>query len=587
MITADKTPHLAADIRKETLKLALKNAGRSVILLLVAGYFIAWLAWDSGSARMPVVIVVLTTVTGAWRLSLARYNSMELSPSLISRVEYEFAGNALLAGLLWSVATIGIYPDLPRTDAGVHIAVLIGSAAVAAHFLTLIPWSYAMLVVPSIGSLAAVSAFNEQVRSYPLVALCVIYTITLLTAGREYRNTATSAIEHALRADNAKADAEAGAIAKSQFLATMSHEIRTPMNGVLGSLELLRHSGLNTEQQRLARIAASSGTTLLAILDDVLDHSKIEAGKLTLSPVPTSLRDLVQSVAGLFRGNAESRGLYLHVRLADDTPDWVVVDGQRLKQVLLNLVNNAIKFTDRGGIDVLVRAESAATEYISVFFEVRDSGTGMTAAAVERLFSPFTQLDQAGNKTKQRGTGLGLSISQRIIEAMGSRIYVDSELGRGSRFFFTLKLALYNEEPPQLTNESAAGALDALNPLEGTVLVAEDDPVNRMIARSMLEQLGLKVVEAADGAEALALGASQAFDLVFMDCQMPIVDGYGATLKWREREKRLGEDRTPIVALTAYAFADDVIKTRRAGMDAHLTKPFTRKELVEQIRQWL
>jgi signal transduction histidine kinase/CheY-like chemotaxis protein len=589
----DNTADLAFEIRKALLMLALKNARRSIVVLLAAGYFVAWLGWKSGSPLMTALIATLSTLTVVWRFRIAQYGARAMTAALMRRAERELGGNALLAGVMWSLATLCIYHALRGTDASAHIVVLAGSAAIAAHFLTLVPFSYSLLVVPSIGALAIVSVFSADVRSYPVSALAIIYAVTLLAAGREYRKTAVSAIEHALSADRAmaslqraKQDAEAGAMAKSQFVATMSHEIRTPMNGVLGSLELLRHSGLNAEQQRLARIASSCGTTLLAILDDVLDHSKIEAGKLSLSPVPTSLHDLVGSVASLFEGNADAKGLYLHVRVDDGAPDWVVADGQRLKQVLLNLVSNAIKFTDRGGVDVSVQGR-ALGDHGDVLFEVRDTGVGMSASALTRLFAPFTQLEQDGSKARQQGTGLGLSISQRIAEAMGGRIDVESEPGRGTRFFFALRLPLYGDEPPPFVVETAAGALDGLHPMQGTALVAEDDPVNRMIARTMLEQLGLDVVEAADGAEALALGAVHRFDIVFMDCQMPKVDGYGAASKWREREKRAGEARTPIVALTANAFEEDVAKTRQAGMDAHLCKPFTRKQLQEQIRKWL
>ena len=584
---------LASQIRRELLKLALKNARRSVALLLLAGWFVAWLGWDSGSPRMAILTAVITAAAGGWRFMLGRHVSAELSRDRIDRVELELAGNALLSGLLWTAATAGIYPSLDPRTATLHVVVLIGSAAVAAHFMTLTRWSYALLVLPSIGTLALMSAFSEPVRSYPLVVLSIIYMATLLMAGREYRSTATRAIEHALKADSAivsllqaKQDAEAGMVAKSQFLATMSHEIRTPMNGVLGSIELLRRSGLNPEQQRLARTAASSGSTLMAILNDVLDHSKIEAGKLTLSAAPMSLHELVASVAGLFRGNAETRGLFLRLLVDDAAADWVVGDGQRLKQVLLNLVSNAIKFTDRGGVELAIKALASPAGQACLLFSVRDSGLGMSAEAVTRLFSPFMQVDHAASKTR-RGTGLGLSISQRIVEAMGSRIEVDSAPGEGSCFHFTLSLPLHESEPPPSVVETAAGALDPLSTIAGTVLIAEDDSVNRLIARSMLESLGLTVVEAADGLEALAQARMHAVDLVFMDCQMPNLDGYGTTRRWREREQRLGLPRTPIVAMTANAFEEDVARSRKAGMDGHLAKPYTRNQLREQVQQWL
>ena len=587
-----KSPAFDIQVRQELLHLALKNARRSVALLLVAGWFVAWLGWQAGAPRMALATAALAVIASAWRFALGRHSGNWSEPKQIVRIEHELVGNSLIAGLLWATATAGIYPLLDPRAASAHIVVLVGSAAIAVHFMTLVRWSYAMLVIPSIGMLALVSLLNESVRSYPVVVLSAIYMLTLLMAGREYRATAIRAIEHAVRAEGAieslrqaKEDAEAGAIAKSQFLATMSHEIRTPMNGVLGSLELLRRSGLNQDQQRLARTAASSGTTLMAILNDVLDHSKIEAGKLNLTAAPMSLHELVASVVALFRGNAEARGLSLFLRLDDAAADWVIGDSQRLKQVLLNLVSNAIKFTDHGGIELSVRAMSSEPGIARLVFAVRDSGVGLSKQAIERLFTPFTQFEQSEGKTR-KGTGLGLSISQRIVEMMGSSIKVESVPGEGSRFHFMLDLPLYEAEPPSAP-VTAAGALDPLSGMTGTVLVVEDESVNRMIARSMLESLGLTVVEAADGIEALAQARMHAFDLVFMDCQMPNLDGYAATLRWREREERLGLGRTPIVAMTANAFEEDIARTRDVGMDAHMTKPYTRQQLRELVRQWL
>jgi signal transduction histidine kinase/ActR/RegA family two-component response regulator len=577
------------------LQLALKNARRSVVLLLLAGWFVAWLGWTGDAHQIAGLVATLTLITVIWRFALGRHVHRQLTAQALGRVERELAGNSLLAGVMWAAATLGIYPVLEARTGSVLLVVLIGSAAVAAHFMTLVRWSYALLVIPSIGSLAVVSVLNEQVQSYPLAALAAIFAATLLLAGREYQTTATSAIRNALQSEaavaslvQAKEDAEAGAMAKSQFLATMSHEIRTPMNGVLGSLELLRRSGLTPDQKRLARTAASSGSTLMAILNDVLDHSKIEAGKLVLNPAAMSLHDLVASVAGLFRGNAQARGLFLRMQLDDAVPDWVVADSQRLKQVLLNLVSNAIKFTDRGGVELSVRSLSAQPGRARLVFCVRDSGVGMPAETRERLFSPFTQFAQEATK-RRRGTGLGLAISQRIVEAMESRIEVDSTVGEGSQFQFVLDVPLYEDERPAPVCETASGGLDGLSgvSIAGTVIVAEDEAVNRMIARSMLESLGLTVVEAADGLEALAQARMHVVDLVFMDCQMPNLDGYAATKRWREREQRLGMPRIPIVALTANAFEDDVMRCHAAGMDGHLAKPYTLDQLRTEVLQWL
>ena len=585
---------LAFDIRRELLALALRNAHRSVLLLLAAGWFVAWLGWANGLPRISAVAAALTALVSAWRWFIGRGELVEhVCEARVDRLEIQLAGNALLAGVLWAVATLAIYPWLDNRSGSALLVILVGSAAVAAQFMTLVRWSYMLLVMPSIGSLALVSIANDTVRSPPLAVLAVIYALTLLLTGREYRETAIRAIRHGLEVDRtnlqlqrAKEAAEAAALARSQFLATMSHEIRTPMNGVLGSLELLRRLGLNDEQRRLVRTAAASGESLMAILNDVLDHSKIEAGKLVLMPVPVSLHRVATAVATLFRANADAKGLVLDLEIDERAPDWVVADGQRLKQVLANLISNAIKFTDHGGVTLRLLAAAPTAHGVGAHFEVIDSGIGITPEGVQTLFSPFTQVAHNSTKTR-RGTGLGLAISQRIVEAMGGQIEVESQLGEGSCFRFALALSAHEGEHPPAPPETSAGMLDALGPIHGTVLVAEDDEVNRMIARAMLESLGLTVIEANDGLEALAVGIQLPPDLVFMDCQMPNLDGYGAAQRWRRREAEQGLRRTPIIAMTANAFDEDAARARAAGMDGHLAKPYTRVQLRDTVAQWL
>ena len=279
------------------------------------------------------------------------------------------------------------------------------------------------------------------------------------------------------------------------------------------------------------------------------------------------------------------RHLSLRLEFASDVVDWVVADGQRLKQVILNLVGNAIKFTESGEVVLRVVSRPAAGDCADVTFEVRDSGIGMSPEVVEELFEPFYQADGAPNR-RRGGTGLGLAISQRIAAAMGTRIGVESRPGKGSRFWFTLRLKV-DDAPHAATPDSALGGLDDTGPLTGTVLVVEDNEVNRMIARQVLLSLGVEVLEASDGAEALDVLEDQSVDLVLMDCQMPVMDGYVATRAIREREAKEGGRRLPIVALTADAFDDDAIRTREAGMDGHLGKPYTRGQLRSLLASWL
>lgn len=324
----------------------------------------------------------------------------------------------------------------------------------------------------------------------------------------------------------------------------------------------------------------------MAILNDVLDHSKIEAGKLVLSPAPLSLRALSGSVVTLFGGNAESKGLRLALRVDPTLDDWVIADAQRLKQVLLNLVGNAIKFTERGEVVLVLTQIGRKEDVVTVEFEIVDSGIGMTAESLSRLFQPFHQVDGSRSR-RQGGTGLGLAISARIVEAMGGRIDVRSQISGGSSFRFRLGLELdpapLHVPPP----DSSMGSLDGPSGLSGRVLVVEDNDVNRMIAKQILHSLGMQVIEAANGEEAIAILTRESVDVVLMDCQMPVLDGYAATREIRRLEAKSGLARVPILALTADAFDDDAHRARESGMDAHLAKPYARDQLRDLLQRWL
>ncbi len=373
--------------------------------------------------------------------------------------------------------------------------------------------------------------------------------------------------------EEARRAAEDASQAKSRFLAMMSHEIRTPLNGVLGALGLLTDVGLADAHQRLVDTARRSAESLLTLLNDILDLTKIEAGKVTLEPTPFALAGLVADALSLFAPRTRAKGLVIATAFAPDLPEGLRGDAGRIRQMLMNYLSNAVKFTDAGTITVTARRTADGEIEVAV----ADTGIGIAADQQNRLFREFDRLD-APRAHRVEGTGLGLMITRRLAELMGGSVGVDSTPGQGSRFWFRLPLEAC--DPPIVAPGAQTDDGNVLRTRDGgrpRVLLAEDNPANQMVARLMLERLGCTVDLAATGAEALVAVTSRGYDVVLMDISMPEMDGVAAAQAIRELPGAAG--RLPIIAATANAFPDDLASYRQAGMTGHVIKPILRTAL--------
>lgn len=485
----------------------------------------------------------------------------------------------LMVGVLFLSPNVGVRILAPLAGAGFVTLTAVSlwrwrqGATMAGYFLAAAGALFLMGLLAAFAASGVIGGFYV----ISLLGMKIAYALLmiLLSFGQAHRIRLLKSMELEANAEVHRARAESEA--KSSFLAQMSHELRTPMNAVLGIVELLRDTPLNKRQTEHLDVITSAGRSLLSVIDDILDYARLESGKVTLCAEPFHLQALMQSCFDMFSKGVAKEGVALKFDYDPAIPAYIVGDSGRLRQVMVNLLGNALKFTHQGHVTFKVSSQIGDEASHTVLFEVIDSGIGISNNKARELFQAFTQADTRTTR-EYGGTGLGLSISSQLVALMGGELQVQSELGVGSRFFFAIDFELAEAPAEVVPLESSERKLH-LDFSRLRVLVVEDNRLNRRVVQGFLKRLQIEPDFAVNGQEALDALKQASFDLVFMDCEMPIIDGFEATRQIRTWEREQGRSKTLVVALTAHALNEHRHKAIACGMDDYLAKPLIFNDL--------